>query len=87
MLEYLLTSIAMLGISKAIKVADKHKYNQYQQNRPSYTPPKPPTRYQNRGKQMMYEVYLKDLKENPEWAAFKVKHGNYGGYVFDDTEN
>ena len=36
--------------------------------------------------QMMYEVYLKDLKENPQWAAFKVKHGNYGGYVFDDTE-
>ena len=87
MLEWLLTSISLLIIGESIKATDKAKYKQYQQNRHSYTPPKPPTRYQNRGKQMMYEVYLKDLKENPEWAAFKVKHGNYGGYVFDDTEN
>lgn len=87
MLEWLLTSLTILGISKAIQTTGKAKYKQYQQNRPSYTPPKPPTRYKNKGKQMMYEVYLKDLRENPEWAAFKVRHGNYGGYVFDDTEN
>ena len=87
MLEYLLTSIAILGIGKAIKAADKRKYKQYQQQRPSYTPPTKPTRYKNKGKQMMYEVYLKDLRENPQWAAYKVKHNGYGGFVFDDTES
>lgn len=86
MIEYLLTSISLLIIGESIKATDKAKYKASQQNRPSYTPPTKPTRYQNKGKQMMYEVYLKDLKENPDWAAFKVKHGNYGGYVFDDTE-
>lgn len=78
----------MLGISKAIKAIDKHQYQQtHQQQRPIYTTPTKPTRYKNQCKQMMYEVYLKDLKENPQWAAYKVKHNGYGGFVFDDTES
>ena len=86
MLEWLLASVSMLVIGKAIKATDKAKYKASQQQRTSYAPPKPPTRYQNKCKQMMYEVYLKDLKENPQWAAYKVKHNGYGGFVFDDTE-
>lgn len=47
----------------------------------------PQPKYQNRLKQAMWEQYQRDLKECPEYAALKVKHGNYGGFVFDDTEN
>lgn len=47
----------------------------------------PQPRYQNRLKQAMWEQYQKELNEYPEYAALKVKHGNYGGFVFDDTEN
>ena len=86
MLEWLLTACAMAGIGNIVTTLDRRKAKKELQNRPSYEPPKKPVRYQNKCKQMMYEVYLKDLKENPEWAAFKVRHGNYGGFVFDDTE-
>lgn len=44
-------------------------------------------KYQNRLKQAMWEQYQKELKECHEYAALKVKHGNYGGFVFDDTES
>jgi hypothetical protein len=82
----------MTGIGEAVKASKRKKYWKQIKNTPStiqppVMPPKPSVRYQNKGKQMMYEVYLKDLRENPQWAAFKVKHNNYGGYVFDDTEN
>ncbi len=90
MVEWLLTSLVMVGIGHTVKASERKKYwKQVQitsQIHPSVAQPKPPVRYQNKGKQMMYEEYLKDLKESPEWAAFKVKHNGYGGYVFDDTE-
>lgn len=94
MLEWLITTLAMTGIEGATKASDKRKSKvelaQHKQSIATYvspTPPStPPVRYQNKGKQMMYERYLQDLKENPEWAAFKVRHNQYGGYVFDDTE-
>ena len=87
MLEWLLTAFAMLGIGETTKAIDRKQSKEKLQNRPSYTPPQKPVRYQNKCKQMMYEVYLKDLKENPQWAAYKVKHNGYGGFVFDDTES
>lgn len=49
------------------------------------TVPLPQPKYQNRLKQAMWEQYQRDLKECPEYAAMKVKHGNYGGFVFDVT--
>ena len=87
MIEWLLTACAMVGIGNIVTTLDRRKAKKELQNRPSYTPPQKPTRYQNKGKQMMYEVYLKDLRENPQWAAYKVKHNGYGGFVFDDTES
>lgn len=51
------------------------------------TEPFPQPKYQNHLKQAMWEQYQKDLKECPEYAALKVKHGNYGDFVFDDTES
>lgn len=87
MIEWLLTACAMAGIGNIVTTLDRRKAKKELQNRPSYTPPQKPTRYQNKGKQMMYEVYLKDLRENPQWAAYKVKHNGYGGFVFDDTES
>lgn len=51
------------------------------------TVPLPQLKYQNRLKQAMWEQYQRDLKECPEYAAMKIKHGNYGGFVFDVTES
>lgn len=85
MLEWLITSLLVTGIGEAVKASDRRKYKPPITKSP-VMPPKPSVRYQNKGKQMMYEVYLKDLRENPQWAAYKVKHNGYGGYVFDDTE-
>lgn len=45
----------------------------------------PQPKYQNYLKQAMWEQYQRDLKECPEYAALKVRHGNYGGFIFDDT--
>lgn len=91
MIDWLITALVMTGIGHTVKASERKKYWTAVQTTPSIQSPisayKPPVRYQNRGKQMMYEVYLKDMKENPQWAAFKVKHNGYGGYVFDDTEN
>lgn len=87
MIEWLLTACAMAGIGNIVTTLDRRKAKKELQNRPSYAPPQKPVRYQNKCKQMMYEVYLKDLRENPQWAAYKVKHNGYGGFVFDDTES
>lgn len=93
MLEWLITALAMTGIGEAVKASDKKEskalLEKHRKEISPYIhsePYKPSVRYQNKGKQMMYEKYLQDLRENPEWAAFKVKHNQYGGYVFDDTE-
>lgn len=86
MIEWLFTALAMTGIGETVKAFDRRKYKS-PITKPPVMPSKPPVRYQNKGKQMMYEVYLKDLKENPQWAAYKVKHNGYGGFTFDDTEN
>lgn len=51
------------------------------------TEPVPQPKYQNRLKQAMWEQYQKDLQDCPEYAALKIKHGGYGGFVFDDTES
>lgn len=91
MVEWLFTALIMVGVGHTVKASERRKYRKQKQfSHYAYYPVVrsiPPVRYQNRGKQMMYEVYLKDMKENPQWAAFKVKHNGYGGYVFDDTEN
>jgi len=91
MLEWIVGAIITSSISEGIKSSDKRKdkklLEQHKMDVARFTPSKPSAKYQNRGKQMMYEVYLKDLKENPQWAAFKVKHNQYGGYVFDGSEN
>lgn len=49
--------------------------------------PLPQPKYKNHMKQIAWEQYQKDLKECPEYAAYKIKHDCYGGYVFDDTED
>ena len=85
MLEWLITALAMTGIGESVKILDKRKYKP-PIVKPPVKPSESPVRYQNKGKQMMYEVYLKDLRENPQWAAYKIKHNGYGGYIFDDTE-
>lgn len=87
MLEWILTACVMVGIGNIVTSFDRRKAKKELQNRPSYEQPQKPVRYQNKGKQMMYEVYLKDSRENPEWAAYKVRHNGYGGFIFDDTEN
>ena len=90
MLEWFIIALAMTSIGETVKALDKRKAKteivQHRQSVATSMPSKPPVRYQNKGKQMMYERYLKDFKENPEWAAFKVKHNQYGGYMFDDSE-
>lgn len=47
----------------------------------------PQPKYQNRLKQAMWEQYQKDLQDCPEYAAMKIRHNQYGGFVFDDTES
>lgn len=84
MIEWLLTALLSTAISGAVK-KQQIKNNMVKYHRPvKYT--RPP-RYKNRGKQMMYEKYLRDKERNPECAEFCHQKRMYGGYIFDDTEN
>lgn len=49
--------------------------------------PVPQPKYQNHLKQAMWEQYQKDLQDCPKYAAMKIRHNQYGGFIFDDTES
>lgn len=83
MFGWLTTSFIITAIGAAFKKSDRVKYNRAVQSSPAKLTK--PVKYQNRMKQAMYEKYLRELAENPEWAMYKLKHGEYC-YKFDNTE-
>lgn len=89
MLGYLAMLLGLGAVNKAIKVSDERKYQEYLRTKPDYRvpeQPKKPVRYQDPIKQGMYEKYLRDLKDMPNYAKKQHDKGMYG-WKFDDTEN